>query len=103
MAQARPNSSKEVGIRIIERMEARMADPRMVWGIPWAWKGLNKLTGGIHKAEMTICVARPSVGKTTFMVQQADTTTEYLGSAEGKSEYPGGKVKLVLCESTADV
>lgn len=97
-------TASQVGQVLAERARERMADPRAIWGIPWPFDGLNKLTGGIHKGELTILSARPSVGKTTIMVQCADTVNEYLKSAEGRKEYgPGYSIKLVLCESSAEV
>lgn len=99
----KPKSGREVASTVAQRLKERMADPRAIWGLPWPFKGLNKLTGGIHKPEMTILAARPSVGKTTIMVQCADTIADYLKSEEGRREHPGESIKLVLCESSAEV
>lgn len=99
---ARPKSSREVAETVWRRMDARIKDPRDIWGIPYGFKGLDTLTGGIHKEQMVILVARPSVGKTQMMVQIADHIDHYLQSDEGMADHPDGVVKLVLCEGTAE-
>ena len=80
-----------------------MADPRAVWGIPWGFPGLDLLTGGIHEGEVTILAARPRVGKTTLMAQIADSICTYLAGEEGQAKYPKHVIKLVMCESSAEV
>lgn len=93
-------SIKEASLAVAKRAKERMADPRAVWGLPYPFPGLNIALGGIHKSEMTILTARPSMGKTQTMVQTAESVTEYLLTEEGQREYPRGRVKLVLCEGT---
>lgn len=100
---AQPKTAAQVALDLVAKAKARRADPRAIWGIPWPFKGLNTLTGGIHSGELTICAARPSVGKTTIMVQCTDTVAEYLRSPEGQEKYKGHRIKLVLCESSAEV
>lgn len=70
MTESSPKAktAREVGATIAQRLKDRMADPRSIWGIPWPFVGLNALTGGIHKGELSVLAARPSVGKTTIMV-----------------------------------
>src|SRR5260221_4161858 len=72
-------------------------------GLPWAWPGLNKLTGGVHRREMTILAARPSLGKTSILVQQTKTLADYLDTPEGIAKYPGQVLKFALLESSAEV
>jgi replicative DNA helicase len=105
MTTNNPNvkTALQVGEVVANRLKARMADPRAVWGYPWPFPGLNKVTGGIHPPELTILTARPSVGKTTIMVQCADSVVDWLKSSDGAQEAPDGVVRLVLCESTAEV
>lgn len=99
----RIKSSVTVGQTLAERAHARMTDPRAIWGrLPWWSKGLNKLTGGIQESELTYLIARPSVGKTTLMVQQTDTAADDLREWEKREQYPGHVIKLILCESTAE-
>lgn len=96
-------TTRDVGRTLVERLNERRKDPRAVWGVPWGFKGLDQLTGGIHPGELTILAARPSVGKTQMMVQVAESVVGYMGTERGKAEYPDHKVKLVLCESSAEV
>lgn len=95
--------SREVARAVAERAKARMADPRAIWGIPWPWGGLNKLTGGIHKTELTVKTARPSVGKTQALVHVGDEVSNYLLTPEGKAEHPGEVAKIILGESTKEI
>jgi len=88
---------------VAKRLKERMADLRAVWGIPWGFPGLDKLTGGIHEGEVTILAARPRVGKTTIMAQVADSVCTYLAGEEGAAKYPKHVLKLVMCESSAEV
>jgi replicative DNA helicase len=99
-------TSRDVGKSLYEMAVARRADPRMVWGIPWGFPGLDKLTGGIQREEMSLLMARPGVGKTTLMEQVALGVSKWRGTADGQ-EYlekhaPGGVIRLVLCEMTAE-
>lgn len=103
MTNNKVKTTKDVGRTLVERLNERRKDPRSVWGIPWGFKGLDQLTGGIHPGELAILAARPSVGKTTMMVQMSESVVGYLGSERGQSEFPGGVVRLVLCESSAEV
>lgn len=96
-------TAKQVAKEVVDRLEERMRDPRSVWGIPWPFPGLNLVTGGIHETEMTILAARPSVGKTQILVQTANSVAQYLSSDAGREHDPQGVIKLVLCESTAEV
>lgn len=74
-------------------------------GIPYPWKGLNELTGGLHLGELTILVAETNIGKSVvvrqlihhlktelkmnsaaFMMEEtiSDTQTEMLSFTAGK-------------------
>lgn len=84
------------------RLKERVADPRKVWGLPWGFSGLDEMTGGIHKQEMTLAFARPAVGKSFFLAQAALNAAYYLLTDDGKARYPDQVVRLVLCEMSAD-
>ena len=102
MTTTKAKSARDAAIAVAERMKARMADPRRVWGQPYPYDTLNTILGGIHPSEMTILEARPSGGKTQTMVQTAESVTTNLLTDEGQRDFPGGVVKLVLCEGTAE-
>ena len=91
-----------VASTLIQAMERRAADPRSVWGLPYFCPGLNALTGGAHRGEMSLLGARTSVGKSFWLAQDALHKAKYLLSDEGQRCYPGQCVKLVLCEMSAE-
>ena len=64
-------TAAEVSKELVSRLQERRANPGAVWGIPWPFAGFNQLTGGIHKEEMTVIMARPGVGKTALLCQIA--------------------------------
>lgn len=99
----KPKTALDVTRTLIRRAEERRADPKKIWGLPWSFDGLNKLTGGIQPIEMTIVAARPGVGKTTILAQQAATLADYLATEEGYAAHPDEVIKLVLAESSAEV
>jgi replicative DNA helicase len=45
------------------------ASSGVVLGIPWPWPSLNDMFGGMHKKTLITIAARPSMGKTAFMLQ----------------------------------
>ena len=92
---------EQVSRDLVKQARERAADPKTIWGIPWGFPGLDALTGGIHREEMTVLMARPGVGKTAMMGQVALQVAEWLQTPEGKREHPGEVVKLVLCEMSA--
>lgn len=96
-------SAKEVARTVAKRAIARKNDPRVVWGLPHFSDGLNIILGGIHKTEMTVLTARPSVGKTQFFVHETEGVTSHLETPTGKQEYPDGDAKVILCESTKEI
>ena len=53
--------------RIIEREK----NPTDVWGIPYAWNKISKLTGGKHTGELIIGAGEPGVGKSYWWLQDA--------------------------------
>lgn len=53
--------------RIIEREK----NPTDVWGIPYAWDKISKLTGGKHTGELIIGAGEPGIGKSYWWLQDA--------------------------------
>jgi replicative DNA helicase len=95
--------SEKTTVEAVSRELVRMArarDRRTIWGIPWGFSELDKLTGGIHSEEMTVFMARPGIGKTQFMGQIALNVAEWLTTPEGKKRHPDTIVKLVLCDTS---
>lgn len=58
---ARPIS--EVLSRLYDEVEARMSDPRDVWGIPTGFRKFDLLTGGMQQGEVMIVAGLPGAGK----------------------------------------
>lgn len=84
----------------------RMADPKDVWGIPWGIAGLDKLTGGIQREEMSVLMARPKVGKTTILEQVTQSICDWMVTGDGLAymeQYaPDGVIRIVSIEMTAE-
>lgn len=53
------------------KIRARAENPTDVWGIPYAWEGISKLTGGKQKGELILDAAEPGIGKSWWWLQDA--------------------------------
>lgn len=95
-------TARDVGVKLYRRMQERVADPRLIWGIPWGFAGLDQMTGGIQREEMSIVMARPGVGKSFFMGQVGLNVARWLLTDEGRKRFPDHVVRLVLCEMSAE-
>jgi replicative DNA helicase len=62
---------KNVIMENTERYEELQKNPGGIRGIPTGFEGLNNMLGGFHKGDLVIIAARPSVGKTAFMLDIA--------------------------------
>lgn len=60
---------KELLLEISERFEGGERDLESLRGISSGFQGINNLLGGLHKGDLVILAARPSVGKTAFMLE----------------------------------
>nr|WP_249033492.1 DnaB helicase C-terminal domain-containing protein [Thermosporothrix hazakensis] len=75
-----------------------MANPSDVWGWSWGFVKLDKLTGGIQwegTSELTVLGARPSIGKSSFMLSVVLSVARQYAR-----EYPGLEVRVILLEMT---
>ncbi|MFW5693262.1 MAG: DnaB-like helicase N-terminal domain-containing protein, partial [Thermoguttaceae bacterium] len=61
----------DVMVEAFARIDARMAGSEGV-GIPSGFTDLDKLTGGLHRSELIILAARPSMGKTALATNIAE-------------------------------
>ena len=99
-------TSRQVAKTNYDMAVARMADPKEVWGIPWGFDGLNKLTGGIQREEMAVLEARPKVGKTTILEQVAEAVCGWRDTPDGleyMEQYAkDGVIRIVSVEMTAE-
>lgn len=78
----------EVAADVLTRLEASLACGGGLTGLTTGFDGLDQLTGGLHGGELVIVAARPSMGKTAFLL----TLIEHVAIDEGK------KVALFSCE-----
>ena len=62
---------KEVLMEAFEQIDARK-EHGGTSGLPTGFADLDKLTGGLHKEELTIVAARPSMGKTALAANIAE-------------------------------
>jgi replicative DNA helicase len=53
---------------VIEQFEARLAGDQGAQGIPTGFEELDRMTSGLKAGEMFVIAARPSMGKTSFMM-----------------------------------
>lgn len=60
---------KELLLEISERFEGVNKDLESLRGVSTGFRGVDKLLGGLHKGDLVIIAARPSVGKTAFMLE----------------------------------
>ena len=60
---------KELLLEISERFEGGERNIESLRGISSGFQGINNLLGGLHKGDLVILAARPSVGKTAFMLE----------------------------------
>ena len=52
-------------------IQARVADPRDIWGIPTGFYDYDVLTGGHHPGELTLLSGKPGLGKSIIAMQMA--------------------------------
>lgn len=63
--------ANELEVKIRERAK----NPTDIWGIPYAWKRISKLTGGKQKGELILCAAEPKIGKSWWWLQDSLETS----------------------------
>lgn len=67
---ASPLPSAMTVIEILENdIHQRQLNPKDIWGIPYAWSYLSKVTGGKQKGELIILAGEPGVGKSWWAHQ----------------------------------
>lgn len=67
-------SITELSETIEQEIRRRQEDPREVWGVPYAWNRISKLTGGKHKGELTLLAGEPKIGKSYWKLQDVWNT-----------------------------
>jgi replicative DNA helicase len=90
-------SSRRAAQSLKDTVRARMLDPTYVWGIPWGFPTLDRMTGGIQKEEMCVLIARPGVGKSAFLGQVSLNVARYF-----KREGIKKCVRIITLEMSAE-
>ena len=68
------DTAEEVEAKIRQRAE----NPTDIWGIPYAWDKISKITGGKQAGELIIGAGEPGVGKSWWWLQDAlETAVEH--------------------------
>jgi replicative DNA helicase len=65
-------SIRDVLHESLARIDARMQHQHAYNGLETGFYNLDELTGGLHKSELTILAARPSMGKTALALNMVD-------------------------------
>jgi replicative DNA helicase len=71
-------SLREELASLVEFAQERRECPGEVWGLSTGFKSWDRLTGGLHRGQLTIVAARTGVGKTTLSLQVAETVAQGL-------------------------
>jgi replicative DNA helicase len=59
---------KEVASEVLEFIERRKNEERLITGTPSGFLDLDKLTTGFHPSDLVVVAARPGMGKSSFML-----------------------------------
>jgi replicative DNA helicase len=73
--------TKELVMDAIEQIEKLYENRGSVTGLPTGFVELDRLTSGLHAAEMIVIAARPAMGKTAFAMNIAEHVAMDIGKA----------------------
>jgi replicative DNA helicase len=74
-------ATKEIVMDAIEEIEQLYANRGAISGLPTGFIELDRMTSGLHPAEMIVIAARPSMGKTAFAMNIAEHVALHVGKA----------------------
>ena len=74
-------STKDLVMEAIEQIEKLYENRGSVTGLPTGFVELDRMTSGLHAAEMIVIAARPSMGKTAFAMNIAEYVAMDIGKA----------------------
>lgn len=66
---------KQVALNVLEKIEAAAKSGGMVTGIPTGFADLDYKTSGMQPSDLVLLAARPSMGKTAFVLNLVDYVT----------------------------
>jgi replicative DNA helicase len=73
--------TKDLVMEAIEQIEKLYENRGSVTGLPTGFVELDRMTSGLHPAEMIVIAARPSMGKTAFAMNIAEHVAMDIGKA----------------------
>jgi replicative DNA helicase len=73
--------TKDLVMEVIEKIEKLYENRGSVTGLPTGFIELDRMTNGLHAAEMIVIAARPSMGKTAFAMNIAEHVSMDIGKA----------------------
>ncbi len=73
--------TKELVMEAIDQIEKLYENRGSVTGLPTGFVELDRMTDGLHPAEMIVLAARPSMGKTAFAMNIAEHVAINIGKA----------------------
>ena len=71
-AEGGPEAVKSVLVRAVERIDALFHSGESITGLSTGLRDLDELTSGMQKSDLVIVAGRPSMGKTTFVMNIAE-------------------------------
>jgi replicative DNA helicase len=74
-------ATKEIVMEAIEEIEKLYENRGAITGLPTGFIELDRMTSGLHPAEMIVIAARPSMGKTAFAMNIAEHVALHVGKA----------------------
>jgi replicative DNA helicase len=80
-------------IKIVEKLYERK---EMVTGVPTGFLDLDRMTAGLQPADLVIVAARPSMGKTAFVMNIAQYVALHANTAVGVFSLEMSKEQLVM-------
>src|ERR1700752_1670965 len=75
--------TKDLVMEAIEQIEKIYENRGSVTGLPTGFTDLDRMTSGLHPAEMIVIAARPSMGKTAFAMNVAEHVSLDVGKPVG--------------------
>ncbi len=94
--------SKEIIKKTIQQIQMRMQGS-VISGIPTEWDEFNDVTSGFQKGDLIILAARPSMGKTAFALNIAQTAAQESVVAFFSLEMPKEQLLARVLSSTSYV
>jgi len=85
----------EVAKRQLELVEQMAGRPQMITGLPTGFIDFDQMTSGLQQSDLIIVAARPSVGKTSFVLSIAQNAAR-AGATIGISSLEMSKEQLVI-------